>query len=220
MLSNLIVPVLNRYDLLLNMLRSIDEPVGRLLIIDNGGSFERLFDKPELPTVEQMFTVTLPSNLGVAGSWNLGVKLLPHDSVWHFTSNDVVFRPGALATLSEARNDRLSLSEAFPHYQTFAVGEAVVEAVGLFDERLYPAYFEDNDYQRRVEAAGFQVVRLPIVTAHANSSTLHSNPNYVEHNKRTFEANRTFYEGKVATGDYSWGWDLARRRSGEWNPVD
>jgi hypothetical protein len=49
---------------------------------------------------------------------------------------------------------------------------------------------------------------------------LHSNPNYVEHNKRTFEANRTLYESKVATGDNSWGWDLTRRRAGEWNPVD
>jgi hypothetical protein len=36
MLENLIVPVLNRYDLLQRMLDSVDVPVDHLLIIDNG----------------------------------------------------------------------------------------------------------------------------------------------------------------------------------------
>lgn len=220
MLSNLIVPVLNRYDLLQRMLGSIDYHIKTVLIIDNGGSFEQLFGRFELPTVEQMFVVTLPSNLGVADSWNLGVKLLPHESVWHFSSNDVTFRPGALETLSRAIGDRLSLSESFPHFHTFAVGEDVVEAVGLFDARLYPAYFEDNDYQRRVEAAGFAVEYLPIDCAHDNSSTLRANPVYQKRNAETFASNNSFYARKVASNDMSWGWSLSRRRAGEWEPVD
>jgi len=42
MLPNLIVPVLNRYDLLDRMLGSIDYPVYELLIVDNGGELERI----------------------------------------------------------------------------------------------------------------------------------------------------------------------------------
>ncbi len=38
MIENLIVPVLNRYDLLDRMVGSIDYPVEHLLIIDNGAS--------------------------------------------------------------------------------------------------------------------------------------------------------------------------------------
>jgi len=38
-IPNLIVPVLNRYDLLRRMLQSIDFPIRDLLIIDNGGKF-------------------------------------------------------------------------------------------------------------------------------------------------------------------------------------
>jgi len=38
MIPNLIIPVLNRYDLLDRMLASIDYPVAHLLIIDNGAS--------------------------------------------------------------------------------------------------------------------------------------------------------------------------------------
>ena len=220
MLSNLIVPVLNRYDLLNRMLGTIDYPVKRLVIIDNGGRFEQLFDKPTLDLVEQTFVLTLPSNLGVAGSWNLGIKLLPHDQTWTITSNDVYFQPGDLEILSQASGDRLSLSEGFPHYHTFAVGEAVVGAVGLFDERLTPAYFEDNDYERRVRAAGFEVDYLPVRCGHDNSSTLKSSEQFQRRNAETFESNRAFYEAKVASDDMSWGWDLARRRAGEWRAVD
>ena len=38
MIENLIVPVLNRYDLLQRMLDSVDVKVEHLLVIDNGAS--------------------------------------------------------------------------------------------------------------------------------------------------------------------------------------
>ena len=83
MLPNLIVPVLNRYDLLQRMLDSIDFPVRDMLIIDNGGELDTVaFPKPVLNS----HVLSMPSNLGVAGSWNLGIKLFPHDSVWTFAS--------------------------------------------------------------------------------------------------------------------------------------
>jgi len=37
MIPNLIVPVLNRYDLLERFLQSLDYPIRDVLIIDNGG---------------------------------------------------------------------------------------------------------------------------------------------------------------------------------------
>lgn len=216
MIENLTVPVLNRYDLLNRMLSSIDYPVRDLLIIDNGGCYEDLFGRPELETVESVWILTMPSNLGVAASWNLGIKLFPHDRRWFFASNDMWFQPGGMATLSEAVEGSLTLSDSFPHFHTFAVGEAVVEAVGLFDERYYPAFFEDNDLMARVMDAGIPVERLPIAAGHNNSSTLKSDPNYQRRNAETFLANRDFFRRKMK-GDVShWSWELDRRRAGEW----
>jgi hypothetical protein len=44
MLPNLIVPVLNRYDLLRRMFQSINYPIRDLLIVDNGGELDGMCD--------------------------------------------------------------------------------------------------------------------------------------------------------------------------------
>jgi GT2 family glycosyltransferase len=215
MLSNLIVPVLNRYDLLVKMVGSIDVEVDHLLVIDNGGQAGEPVTY-QTQYVNRVSVVSLPSNLGVAGSWNLGIKLLPHAPVWHFTSNDVVYTPGGLANLAKAKPDELTIALEFPHWHTFAVGEEVVRQVGLFDERLYPAYFEDNDYRHRCDLAGVKIAARPIYARHANSSTLKDSQRFQERNRQTFDANNQLFAQKLATGDTSYGWDLDRRRAGEW----
>lgn len=215
MLPNLIVPVLNRYDLLQRMLDSVDYPIKNLLIIDNGGEADSLF----FPSVaEEVHFIQLPSNLGVAGSWNLGIKLLPHDDRWFFTSNDVVFGDGALFQLSLAERDEITLSDKFPYWHTFAVGDMVVEEIGLFDEGLYPAYFEDNDYRRRAEKAGIGIVEMPLAISHDNSSTINSDGKLAALNAKTFAYNSHYYGNKCAWDDYTeGGWKLHRRREAAWD---
>ena len=61
MIPNLIIPVLNRYDLLQRLLDSIDFPIGDLLIIDNGGQVQEL-RFPDF--VLNSHILPLPSNLG------------------------------------------------------------------------------------------------------------------------------------------------------------
>ena len=220
MLPNLIVPVLNRYDLLNRMLDSLDYPIRDLLIIDNGDFYRSAGLGRELPTVENVRILVLPSNLGVAASWNLGIKLFPHDSRWFFASNDMWFKPGGLQSLSEATEGALTLSDAFPHFHTFAVGEAIVRAVGLFDERYYPAFFEDTDMVFRIEQAKLPINRITIAAGHDNSSTIHSNTNFRAQNQRTFDVNSSLYHRKKRDGNTSWSYDLDRRRAGEWLPVN
>jgi hypothetical protein len=65
-LPNLIVPVLNNYYGLQTMVDSIDYPVARLLIIDNGGHADPAITY-ETEYVERASVVSLPSNLGVSG---------------------------------------------------------------------------------------------------------------------------------------------------------
>jgi GT2 family glycosyltransferase len=184
-LENLIVPVLNRYDLLQKMLDSVDVQVQHLLVIDNGASV--MAEPLELKLGDNFAKVThlrMPANLGVSGSWNLGIKSFPYAHRWFIVSNDVVFEPGALEQLSQARRDEITLTGSEPHWQSFALGDEVVNDIGLFDESLFPAYFEDNDYSRRADFAGINIRLIDIKVRHDNSSTIKAG--YQEKNAKTF----------------------------------
>ena len=218
MLENLIVPVLNRYDLLDRMVSSIDYPIGHLLIIDNGAA-DVLEDMAiDVPACVQRTTyLPMPANLGVAASWNLGIKSFPYADRWFIASNDVQFHPGALQTLSEARTDEITLSSMFPHWQAFALGYEAVKRVGLFDEGFFPAFCEDNDMARRAEHAGVTICRLEVPMLHDNSSTINSDPALFQKNAKTFPTNAEYFYDKCARDDYSaGGWSVERRRLNGW----
>ena len=217
MLENLIVPVLNRYDLLQRMLKSVDVPVQHLLVIDNGASV--MAEPLELKLGDNFAKVThlrMPANLGVAGSWNLGIKSFPYAHRWFIVSNDVVFRAGALEKLAKARRDEITLSGRAPHWQAFALGDEAVMDLGLFDEcGFFPAYFEDNDYMRRAEFAGVNIRRIEIDLDHDNSSTIKAG--YEQKNGRTFFANQKLNQAKIDANAYSPGtYSLEIRRANGW----
>lgn len=214
MIPVLIVPVLARPELLYRMVNSIDHPVGHLLIIDNGDVVG--LPPAVLPGIDKVSVVRLPSNLGVAGAWNLGIKLTPHAPWWLICNFDITFPRGSLARFAELQTGGLVLSAAAPPWACFALHDETVHQVGLFDEcGFYPAYWEDIDYERRVRAAGLPVLQSNIAVNHDNSSTIASVPN---RNPETFHANRSYYQRKVDTGDFSEGrWSLKRRREQAWD---
>ena len=216
MLENLIVPVLNRYDLLQRMLDSVDVPVQHLLVIDNGASV--MAEPLELKLSDKFAKAThlrMPANLGVSGSWNLGIKSFPYAQRWFIVSNDVVFTSGALEKLATARRDEVTLTGDAPHWQAFALGDEAVNDIGLFDESLFPAYFEDNDYMRRAEFVGVNIRKLDIDLYHDNSSTIKAG--YQSKNDKTFFANQRHYQSKIDANDYSPGtYSLEIRRANGW----
>lgn len=212
MIPALIVPVLTRYELLDEMIASIDHPIGHLIVIDNGDDLDCIGSR----YAQRVTLLNIPANLGVAGSWNLGIKCAPFASWWLIANFDVTWPAGSLARFAdEASRDTLLLSGGAPPWCAFALWDLVVERVGLFDERFHPAYFEDNDYERRIEAAGMVVERSDIPVQHSNSSTL--NAGYGPMNARTFSNNAEWHGRKVANGDTTWSWDLTRRRELSWD---
>lgn len=211
----MVVPVLNRPDLLHRNLSSIDYPVEHLVIIDNGHVLP--LGPQVVENVMRTHVITMPTNLGVAGSWSLGIKALHFAPWWLVVNSDAYWPAGSLRQFAEwARTDALVLSAASPRWAAFALGEQVVQRVGLFDEALHPAYFEDNDYTRRCEAAGVPIVHTGIPVHHDNSSTLAGG--YQRANERSYPANAAYYADKVARGDLSAGeWSLDRRRDLSWD---
>ncbi|NBT76746.1 MAG: hypothetical protein EBT15_12455, partial [Betaproteobacteria bacterium] len=132
MIPLLAVPTLTRHDLCDRMLASIDYPVQDLMIIDNKPDG---WEPAKPDNVQRIFHIQLPQNLGVAGSWNLAIKCSPFAPSWLIVNDDVMFEPGALEIMAGSlRSDALQFMDVQPKWAAFAIGEEVVQKVGLFTE--------------------------------------------------------------------------------------
>jgi GT2 family glycosyltransferase len=132
-------------------------------------------------------------------------------------NNDAYFPKGSLEIFDKSSsNDKLLLSGGQPPWCAFSLGSNVVKKVGLFDEAIYPAYFEDLDYERRMNHHGLLIHQSDIPVNHDNSSTVHSG--FGEQHNRTFPDNKIYYDKKVKSNDYTAGiWSLERRLKNSWD---
>jgi GT2 family glycosyltransferase len=208
MIGLLAVPTLTRHDLLRRMLGTVDVEVERLLIVDNSGDG---FDVPD-GTWKQATVLRMPINFGVAASWNLAIKC-GFDLPWvMIVSDDCWFEPGQLeAFATSARQDAIVTSSSFPRWHAFAFGLDVAEKVGLFDERFYPAFYEDTEMTRRCSKANVEILTSGVRVPHENSSTLRSRPEFERANSSTFISNRELFEANVEGH-----WQPSRWRANRW----
>ena len=97
-----IIPVLNRYDLLERAIESLDE-VETLIVIDNGNGLpDHYLDTIQMRMIaKRRFLWKMPTNLGVASSWNLGIKATPHATGWLLLNSDACFGEDAWAIFSQ-----------------------------------------------------------------------------------------------------------------------
>lgn len=215
MIPVLIIPVLNRYDLLDQNLETIDYPIGEILIINNGK--ENYVSKR---TDLNVRVLNLPSNLGMSGSWNLGIKLYPHEQYWIYSSADTHWIPGSLKKLNAAsgKGNLVMTTEA---WSCFSIGEDIVREVGLFDEFFYPIYFEDNDYYERMMRSkvkdGYVDGTIEVNAPHGASQTINSDETLKKRNNETFVVNEEYFNKKKDQNFSAMGyWNIDRRRAQEW----
>ena len=81
MIPCMIVPILKGPHILRQMLDTIDYPIKKLIIIDNGDALRYQGPWP-VDHVQSTKVIKMPANLGVAGSWNLGIKAAPFAPWW------------------------------------------------------------------------------------------------------------------------------------------
>lgn len=196
-----IVPVLNRFDLLFGLLESIDYPIDNLLIIDNSNS---LYDISDVRLHEALINTTIhilnmPANMGVAGSWNLGIKCYPHSPYWLFMSNDNHWLDGGLEEMQKlSEPSKLVMSNVA--WNTFSLGSDIVKAIGLFDENYHPAYYEDTDYMERLRLAN-QLDNVVWSTAPVKTlgmaTTIKSDPTLFDRNVKSNERNAEYWRSKI-----------------------
>jgi GT2 family glycosyltransferase len=213
------IPVLgfatySQFELANRLLDSIDYPVENLVIVDNSGLKTWEPKKPE--QVKNLWFIQVPFGLGLVGAWNLIIKSTPYAPYWVLINDDAWFESGALEIIArEVDPDALNFVDIIPQWSCVVFGEGAIAKAGLYDERFYPLYFDDNDLHRRMEKAGVKIQRLEAKVHHENSSSL---KNKTLENNRTYEANRNLMDKKVIENDFSPGyWDLETRRANRWD---
>ena len=217
MIPILSVPVLNRYDLLDASLDAVDFPVGEILIINNGPEIYQPKRKDLSVRV-----LNLPSNLGISASWNLAIKLYPHESFWVFASADTIWRPGGLEKLFNT-SGKSRLVTTHRGFCVFSLGEDLVRGVGLFDEYFYPYLFEDSDYAERVRIYNknnnAEMMDLDDVfdKTIGDGTTVSSDSKIKEKYVETSKKNKNYFDLKASQNFQKTGeWNIDVRRSQEW----
>lgn len=213
MIPALIIPVINRFDLLTRCLASIDHKVRELLIIDNsdeGGAVDALHKAMEsnaiLYETVNSWVINPRRNLGVAASWNLGMRQFPSEKWWCIANADTEFAAGDLARLcAEMTNPGERWVGMAGDWRVFGLARPVIDKVGWFDENLHPIYCEDADYERRCTLAGVPWYFIEGSSTHVGSVSWKSDEQGGRNNARTYPENVAYYVRK-------WG---APPRSGE-----
>lgn len=206
---------LKRFDLADRLLRSVDYPVEHLVVVDNSGTQSWNPVKPDL--VRNMWVIRVPFGLGLVGAWNLIIKSTPYAPYWVLVNDDAHFEPGALQIVAgEVDTEALNFLDIVPQWSAVVFGEGMIDKVGLYDERFYPLYFDDNDLERRVDKAGVPKKTIPAKVHHDNSSTLNSG--FQQANSRSYAANMRLFDDKQADEDFTAGeWTLKTRRANRWD---
>jgi hypothetical protein len=145
--------VLNRYDLLREMLLSLRDstvPPDAVQVIDNGGDAERLSEAVE--GVDLPLSILTPEPaFGVAKAWNWFIETTRGEERI-ITNDDVTFAPDSIKKMLACPGELV-----FPvgiGFSCFLIRDSIVDKIGPFDESLSPgfAYFEDCDFMFRKDA--------------------------------------------------------------------
>jgi GT2 family glycosyltransferase len=204
---NLCVPTLNRYDLLARLVRAARAgslPPNRIVVLDNGG---------ECPQIEGAEIIRPGRNLGVAASWNWFLHNVADGVV--IANDDVLPDHDALEKLCRAaQHDPTGLAftagdaeAGMFRWSLFLARRQLLWDVGQFDEALWPAYYEDNDMERRLALAGRPAVRVAGVGfTHFRSATARGlSAEQLRQHQECYHKNKEHYVAK-------WGGEPGRER--------
>ena len=197
-----------RFDLLARMIESAERGVrapDKYLLLSNGGNLEHCLRAGIVALPESARGKTEAHDLGrvsVASAWNKAFRE-HRDHHVVVTGDDVVFGRGTIGGLVDAadKTEALFVYPRVMQAQMFCVYLAKAELfdrVGPFDERFFPAYFEDNDLAYRMKLAGLEAEAVDCDGyLHDVSSTLKAlNPPEREEHDTQFRMNEKRYVDK------------------------
>lgn len=130
-----------------------------ILIVDNSPNSDvskgRFVDEvPQLLSITPTVT-SYPQNIGVAASWNLGLDCGADYTIICSQSCRLTHIPlSAICDKITSLNNPYGVYFGGQGYHFIAIGRALVDLIGNFDENFWPGYGEDDDYTHRMQLAG------------------------------------------------------------------
>jgi len=143
------IPTLNRGDLLIPSLQKylIDFKGIDIHVVDNGKQGIR----------ENVHIYEPQVNLGVAASWNYLCKKIFETHDYALLINDDVYLGYGTQKVEEIiQKYPNSLVQSHISWSVVLISKSLYKYVGDFDERFYPAYYEDSDYLYRMKLLGIR----------------------------------------------------------------
>ena len=147
------------------LIESINYPVEILSIIVNNENFDLLKDikyfceKLDNKFIEKIDISWHPSNLGCSPSWNYHFKQYPYADFYIKSDDDISFNGEDLKDMVnqiENGSDIVFFDNGPTKYACFGISKHTQKTVGLFDENLWPANYEDDDYNIRLKLLGMK----------------------------------------------------------------
>ncbi len=203
------IPTLNSFD---TCGKSIDAVMrgtlkpDKIYVLDNSGTGAgREYLRDYLHTYKNLEVHPAQHNHGVAASWNWFMHLndkLGGDCI--IANDDIEVHSSTLERIvarSHEQFDQIFFAgsgESGNAFSLFMLTQLGHKLVGPFDERFYPAYFEDNDYDRRMRMHGYSIVTVENATYdHVGSSTMaHYTPEQLAEHHKAFRKNQAYYAFK------------------------
>lgn len=155
------IPTLNRLDLLHPALLFYihDFAETKIYIVDNGQ--QNIESKFKHPNIEVIYN---GGNMGVAKSWNMLCKKIYENHEYALILNDDIY-------LGRKEWEIINLLDNFKRFFycttmdwcAFIVPKDTYKVIGEFDEKFFPAYFEDNDYSYRIKLYGKSLFQIPFL---------------------------------------------------------
>jgi GT2 family glycosyltransferase len=174
------IPTLNRADLLIPSIKKYVQDFNgvEIHIIDNGDQDLEKYEK-----YDNIFVHTQHKNIGVAASWNMLCDIIYAKHDWALLLNDDVYLGYDADTINQVIDDNntFGLIQSHLNFSVILLQKEFFEFVGRFDEKFYPAYYEDSDYLYRMKLLGvFQGVDAKLNPKDARvSQTYEKSPEFV-----------------------------------------
>jgi len=198
-----VITYVNRPDLLVRSVESMSDIAENLTIIDNSVNGIDLRFPPAKylrPTYPLFFTQAINYSLLEAKKAGCSFLLRQHaDAIAH---PGVCLKVVDMARNLIAENRRWGIilttvsNPSTPCSDTLAAFNlAMLEDVGLWDT-VFPDYFGDSDWFRRIRLAGYELVESGLPMDHEGSAAIYSDPALMLLNNRTFFMYHEYFKKK------------------------
>lgn len=152
------IPTINRKDIFQDYMSKYQDIWFRrhMLVIDNGN--QNIETKPAC--LKHSVRI-MHHNIGVAASWNAMMAYSNQKGYTHCAIyNDDIYYSRTPVEIEEfIQNNPADIYLGTKSWSVFVLPYSVFYQIGPFDEDFKGAYFEDNDYERRMTVAGLSILR-------------------------------------------------------------